>query len=106
MADIEFIKKEFGDNYDFAILNKDGTTVDLTGYNGGFLTIVDPQTGNVLASTAITIPVANPAKARWIMSTAQTNIPAGNYKAQLEFTGTGVDKKTYILSVLVVESLT
>lgn len=96
MADIEFTEGEFGDNYDITLKNKsDGSLADLTGYTSATITIKTGIGGTVKLSKACSLPGTS--RVRWAMSSGDTNYN-GDFIAQVEVTGTGLNKKTYILS--------
>jgi hypothetical protein len=105
MADIEFIEGEFGDNYDMSLYNKDGTTADITSYTAATLYIKTTDLATIKLSKALTIVTASPAKVRWVMASGDTSYnsitPNPQLTAQIELTGTGLDKRTYELTVFV-----
>lgn len=98
MADIEFVTGEAGENYDFPF------TEDLSGYTAGTLTIKDTTLVTTVKTISVTVPSSS--LVRWAMTTSNTNIAAGKYVGQLELTGSGLVKKTFLMSVQVHASLT
>lgn len=107
LAEVEFNQGEYGDTYDFTILNADGSLADISGFVGGTnqLIIVDSNFVNppvLVASVAI---IANQSIARWTMGSSmniQTNY-FGYFVAILIFTspGTAITRQTKPISVYV-----
>lgn len=107
LAEVEFVQGEFGDDYDFLILNADGTAADISGFVGGTnkLVIVDSNFASppVLVTDVTLIP--NQSIARWQMGDSnniQTNY-FGSFVAVLIFTSptNSVSRQTKPLSVMV-----
>lgn len=100
MADIEFVEGEFGENFDIMLRNRsDSALADLTGYTAATFTLKTAISGGTTRLTkALTLPGGS--IVRWAMASGDTNYNDAKF-AQVELTGTGLNKKTFILSVLI-----
>ena len=93
--DIEYVRGEFGENYNILIKNDDGSDADISAFDGAKLTVTQPDgTLQFTVTQADHLTITSP-NVIWDMQVQETNANSydGKINAQVELTQSTTKKK-------------
>lgn len=97
-ADLEFTVGEFGEALEIPLVDSStGAPLNTAGYTAATLTIADKDDYTTIIKSIPLIVLTG--AVRWVMNSGDTDIIAGNYAGQIELTGPGLEKKTFLMSI-------